>query len=47
MQVGHVPIDKIFQSTLSLRRATFDAVSFRVTMPDFNPRSPCGERHCR
>ena len=33
-----------FQSTLSLRRATTLFLSFFLSFPDFNPRSPCGER---
>ena len=39
--------DVLFQSTLSLRRATChrDRGNSRVT--DFNPRSPCGERRCK
>ena len=35
----------IFLSTLSLRRATLDKVKWRCSIPDFYPRSPCGERH--
>ena len=33
-----------FQSTLSLRRATFSFDLYFKFRPDFNPRSPCGER---
>ena len=33
-----------FQSTLPVRGATKPARSFRRIFPDFNPRSPCGER---
>ena len=34
----------VFQSTLSLRRATFYIIKISSRGPDFNPRSPCGER---
>ena len=34
-----------FQSTLSLRRATILAHALPPQLQDFNPRSPCGERH--
>ena len=34
----------VFQSTLSLRRATRCSESSRQRRPNFNPRSPCGER---
>ena len=34
-----------FQSTLSLRRATAATSQQRRHNMDFNPRSPCGERH--
>ena len=37
---GHM----IFQSTLSLRRATAPGNRKPCAMVDFNPRSPCGER---
>ena len=33
-----------FQSTLSLRRATGTCIMCAWIAPDFNPRSPCGER---
>ena len=33
-----------FQSTLSLRRATYSSVVCISAPRDFNPRSPCGER---
>ena len=33
-----------FLSTLSLRRATIDAVILAADLRDFYPRSPCGER---
>ena len=36
--------DKIFLSTLSLRRATIHGVDFRNAFMHFYPRSPCGER---
>ena len=36
--------DKIFLSTLSLRRATYTAVTCMCTTQHFYPRSPCGER---
>ena len=35
---------KIFQSTLSLRRATAIGIVLVLFVVDFNPRSPCGER---
>ena len=34
----------IFQSTLPMRGATGSPHGFRRYSPDFNPRSPCGER---
>ena len=34
----------LFQSTLSLRRATIDRFATHDRTNDFNPRSPCGER---
>ena len=34
----------LFQSTLSLRRATFRCGGNLIVITDFNPRSPCGER---
>ena len=34
----------VFQSTLSLRRATVRGHLPAQRHPDFNPRSPCGER---
>ena len=34
----------LFQSTLSLRRATIDRFAIHDRTNDFNPRSPCGER---
>ena len=34
----------IFQSTLSVRRATILMFYFRIWLRDFNPRSPWGER---
>ena len=37
----------IFQSTLSLRRATRAMISTCSPDTDFNPRSPCGERPLR
>ena len=37
---------KIFQSTLSMRRATSSFSILCLTNKNFNPRSPCGERHC-
>ena len=44
MVSSSVPQDLIFQSTLSLRRAT-ERNSFSPSTPThFNPRSPCGER---
>ena len=36
--------EAIFQSTLSLRRATIDIPPDGAGQVDFNPRSPCGER---
>ena len=36
--------NKIFLSTLSLRRATFAAALAREAGKNFYPRSPCGER---
>ena len=36
--------DKIFLSTLSLRRATDTGKEFRPSRSNFYPRSPCGER---
>ena len=39
------PFPREFQSTLSLRRATAGTRTGRKEHPDFNPRSPCGERH--
>ena len=33
-----------FLSTLSLRRATFQAADMSASRKDFYPRSPCGER---
>ena len=38
------PWISVFQSTLSLRRATVHFVQVRRGYLDFNPRSPCGER---
>ena len=38
-------MDRIFLSTLSLRRATLSALVLQVIPVDFYPRSPCGERH--
>ena len=35
---------RVFLSTLSLRRATAGVPAYRQTVPDFYPRSPCGER---
>ena len=35
----------IFLSTLSLRRATWRGAGYPPQLPDFYPRSPCGERH--
>ena len=35
---------RAFQSTLSLRRATFSFIFPLSRRGDFNPRSPCGER---
>ena len=35
----------VFQSTLPLRGATKDACSRMSCCTDFNPHSPCGERH--
>ena len=35
---------QLFLSTLSLRRATYDAVFSMELATDFYPRSPCGER---
>ena len=35
----------VFQSTLSLRRATQIGITVYKIKKDFNPRSPCGERH--
>ena len=45
-QLGSVSYaDKlIFQSTLPLRGATPAASATSIQLPDFNPRSPCGER---
>ena len=40
---GSVPTRE-FQSTLSLRRATFRQQKGELTRMNFNPRSPCGER---
>ena len=40
----HLEIIKIFLSTLSLRRATNPKVKLSLTIMDFYPRSPCGER---
>ena len=37
----------VFLSTLSLRRATGRAGRPPARLPDFYPRSPCGERHRR
>ena len=34
-----------FQSTLPVWGATISALSVGRSVPDFNPRSPCGERH--
>ena len=34
----------VFLSTLSLRRATVGAIGQLQCIPDFYPRSPCGER---
>ncbi len=36
---------RLFQSTLSLRRATSTSPSSSYSTFYFNPRSPCGERH--
>ena len=36
---------KLFQSTLPVRGATFARKCFIALSRDFNPRSPCGERH--
>ena len=36
-----------FLSTLSLRRATIMGGVGTTTLPNFYPRSPCGERRCR
>ena len=38
------PADYLFQSTLSLRRATGQGIVAVCVSDDFNPRSPCGER---
>ncbi len=38
-------LNKIFLSTLSLRRATERPVESRSSILNFYPRSPCGERH--
>ena len=37
--------DMVFQSTLSLRRATIVGLAICIRDGNFNPRSPCGERH--
>ena len=38
---------KIFLSTLSLRRATYQQTAYFFLAGDFYPRSPCGERRRR
>ena len=44
--VDTVPLAKPkFQSTLSLRRATQSSPAWSLPTRNFNPRSPCGERH--
>ena len=40
-------LDGLFQSTLPLRGATFPCGLSIGPAGDFNPRSPCGERHRR
>ena len=40
------PDEHLFQSTLSLRRATRALRVVDIPPDDFNPRSPCGERPC-
>ena len=40
-----LPPCQIFQSTLSLRRATLRRTTHEHAAGNFNPRSPCGERH--
>ena len=42
---GHRPIASRFQSTLPVRGATGSQRSGLPKRKDFNPRSPCGERH--
>ena len=44
MRVIHALLPVKFQSTLSLRRATPSPGSSPGLLPNFNPRSPCGER---
>ena len=38
------PVARLFLSTLSLRRATNNVSTIRITRKNFYPRSPCGER---
>ena len=35
----------LFQSTLPVRGATREVIDLIARKVDFNPRSPCGERH--
>ena len=42
--VQNAQINKLFLSTLSLRRATIVLLTPPTRKPDFYPRSPCGER---
>ena len=39
-------LSPVFLSTLSLRRATTSQVPTWFGIPNFYPRSPCGERRC-
>ena len=39
-----IPFKYIFQSTLSARRATIIVIKVIMFFPNFNPRSPRGER---
>ena len=41
----HTHTAKIFQSTLPVRGATCPSLRKQRRQPNFNPRSPCGERH--
>ena len=40
-----LPVQFIFQSTLPMRGATSGSNAHKLIRCDFNPHSPCGERH--